>query len=233
MKNFVEFNPTSDKNNLMNELISFGILCITTFVTIINPLSTLPVFLTMTSSLTENRRQEVALKAVITAFIALVFFAFTGQFIFDFFHITANGFRVAGGILFFKMGYDMLNARITRIKISKAEVKEYSTDISITPLGIPMICGPGAITNAILLMEQSKTYAQVGILIASMLLVCLLMLVTLYGGSRLVKFMGETTMKVMMRIMGLILMVIAVEFFFSGLKPIVQDILAIQPLSHE
>ncbi len=217
----------------MNELLSFAILCLTTFITIINPLSTLPVFLTMTSSLTEERRQEIALKAVITAFIALIFFAFTGQFIFEFFQITANGFRVAGGILFFKMGYDMLNARITRIKISKQEVKEYSTDISITPLGIPMICGPGAITNAILLMGECKSFAQKGILILSMLVICLIMLITLYGGARLVKFLGETTMKVMMRIMGLILMVIAVEFFFSGLKPIVQDMLAIQPLPHE
>lgn len=202
----------------MNELVSFAILCLTTFITIINPLSTLPVFLTMTSSLSEDKRKEIALKAVITAFIALVFFAFAGQFIFEFFHITANGFRVAGGILFFKMGYDMLNARITRIKISKQEVKEYSTDISITPLGIPMICGPGAITNAILLMGESHTYAQKGILITSMFLVCLIMLVTLYGGARLVNLIGETTIKVMMRIMGLILMVIAVEFFFSGLK---------------
>ena len=217
----------------MNELLSFAILCLTTFITIINPLSTLPVFLTMTSSLTEDRRKEVALKAVITAFIALIFFAFAGQFIFEFFQITANGFRVAGGILFFKIGYDMLNARITRIKISKQEVKEYSTDISITPLGIPMICGPGAITNAILLMGESKSFAQKGILILSMLVICLIMLVTLYGGARLVKFLGETTMKVMMRIMGLILMVIAVEFFFSGLKPIVQDMLAIQSLPHE
>jgi multiple antibiotic resistance protein len=131
------------------------------------------------------------------------------------------------------MGYDMLNARITRIKISKQEVKEYSTDISITPLGIPMICGPGAITNAILLMGECKSFAQKGILILSMLVICLIMLVTLYGGARLVKFLGETTMKVMMRIMGLILMVIAVEFFFSGLKPIVQDMLAIQSLPHE
>ncbi|MBE2247050.1 MAG: NAAT family transporter [Candidatus Competibacteraceae bacterium] len=212
----------------MNELLSFGILCFTTFITIINPLSTLPVFLTMTNSLDDAQRKQVAVKAVITAFIALVLFAFTGQFIFDFFNITANGFRVAGGILFFMMGYDMLNARITRIKISKAEVKEYTTDISITPLGIPMICGPGAITNAILMMGESKTVSQKGVLIATMLIVCLIMLVTLYGGARLIKLMGQTTMKVLMRIMGLILMVIAVEFFFAGLKPIVQDILQIQ-----
>jgi multiple antibiotic resistance protein len=76
-------------------------------------------------------------------------------------------------------------------------------------------------------MGQAKNYTSQSLLFLSMFLVCLLMLITLYGGSKLVKIMGETTIKVMMRIMGLILMVIAVEFFFSGLKPIVQDIMTI------
>jgi len=213
----------------MEIYISFALLCFTSFITIINPLSTLPVFLTMTNSFDQERRKSVATKAVITAFIAMVFFAFAGEFIFKFFHITANGFRVAGGILFFRMGSEMLGAKISRVKISKKEIKEYSTDISITPLGIPMICGPGAITNSILLMEQTTTIAQKIILISTMLVVCLLMLITLRGGSALARFMGETGMKVMMRIMGLILMVIAVEFFFSGLKPILQDIFQIKP----
>lgn len=211
----------------MEAYLSFALLCFTSFITIINPLSTLPVFLTMTNSLDKERKKSIATRAVITAFIAMVFFAFAGEFIFSFFHITANGFRVAGGILFFRMGSEMLGAKISRVKISKQEIKEYSTDISITPLGIPMICGPGAITNSILLMEQSKSIPQKGILIFVMFIVCLIMLITLRGGSALAKFMGETTMKVMMRIMGLILMVIAVEFFFSGLKPILQDIFQI------
>lgn len=211
----------------MEAYLSFALFCFTSFITIINPLSTLPVFLTMTNSLEKERKLSIATRAVITAFIAMVFFAFAGEFIFSFFHITANGFRVAGGILFFRMGSEMLGAKISRVKISKKEIKEYSTDISITPLGIPMICGPGAITNSILLMEQSKSIPQKGILIFVMFIVCLIMLITLRGGSALAKFMGETTMKVMMRIMGLILMVIAVEFFFSGLKPILQDIFQI------
>lgn len=215
----------------MDIYISFALFCFTSFITIMNPLSTLPVFLTMTNSLDNERKKAIATRAVLTAFTAMVFFAFAGQFIFNFFHITANGFRVAGGILFFRMGSEMLGAKISRVKISKKEIKEYETDISITPLGIPLICGPGAITNSILLMEQAQTIGLKVTLISVMLVVCLIMLITLRGGSAVARFMGETTMKVMMRIMGLILMVIAVEFFFSGLKPILQDIFQIQPVN--
>jgi multiple antibiotic resistance protein len=214
----------------MNDYLSFALLCFTAFITIINPISTLPVFLSMTANFDRQRRTATAKRAVITAFIAMVFFAFTGKFIFDFFHITANGFRVAGGILFFIMGFEMLGARISRDKITKKEMKNEGDDISITPLGIPMICGPGAITNSILMMDNANGWDKKGILVLVMLIVCLIMLFTLLGGARLVKFIGDTGMKVMMRIMGLILMVIAVEFFFSGLKPIVRNILYNSPL---
>jgi multiple antibiotic resistance protein len=212
----------------MDAYLTFALLCFTSFITIINPLSTLPVFLTMTNSFAPERRKVIATRAVFTAFLAMVFFAFAGEFIFKFFHITANGFRVVGGIIFFRMGSEMLDAKISRVKISKPEIKEYTTDITITPLAIPMICGPGAITNSILLMEQSKTIAEKIIIVITMLAVCLLMLITLRGGSALARFLGDTGMKVMMRIMGLILMVIAVEFFFSGLKPILQDIFQVK-----
>ena len=214
----------------MNTYISFALLCFTAFITIINPLSTLPVFLSMTAHFDEKRRAVTARKAVITAFIAMVFFAFAGKFIFDFFHITANGFKVAGGILFFIMGFEMLGAKISRDKITKQEMKDEANDISITPLGIPMICGPGAITNSILMMDEARNWGQKGVLIVVMAAVCLIMLLCLLGGSRLVKWVGNTGMKVMMRIMGLILMVIAVEFFFSGLKPILRNIMYNTPL---
>lgn len=214
----------------MNAYLTFALFCFTAFITIINPLSTLPVFLSMTANFDNKRRNITARKAVVTAFIAMVFFAFAGKFIFDFFQITANGFRVAGGILFFIMGFEMLGAKISRDKITKEEMKDAANDISITPLGIPMICGPGAITNSILMMEQAKGWDNKLIVIAVMFVICLIMLITLYGGTKLVKFIGDTGMKVMMRIMGLILMVIAVEFFFSGLKPIVRNILYNSPL---
>jgi len=188
-------------------------------------------FLTMTEGLDPSERKRVAWKAVLTAFLTMVFFAFTGNFIFDFFQITANGFRVAGGIIFFIIGYDMLQARYVRIRVKKKDIRSYVTDVSVTPLGIPMICGPGAITNSILLMQQANGSVETIILISMMAFIALLTFVILLGSQRLSKFLGETGNKVMMRIMGLIVMVIAIEFFFSGLKPIVIEIIrqGVQP----
>lgn len=209
----------------MTELSTFFILAFTTYLTIINPLSIMPMYLTMTEGLTDKQKRLVAWKAVVTALITMVFFAFTGNIVFEFFNITANGFRVAGGIIFFMIGYDMLQAKNVRMRVGKKEVENVVSDISVTPLGIPMICGPGAITNSILLMQQASNPYQQGVLILAMLTISLLTFFVLLGSGRLSQWIGPTGNKVMMRIMGLIVMVIAVEFFFSGLKPILIDII--------
>lgn len=208
----------------MDNYLTFGIFCFTTFLTIINPLSIMPVFLTMTSELGLEDKRKTALKAVITAFVTMVLFAVAGQAIFDFFNITTNALRVAGGIIFLLIGMDMLHARLPKIRIKKKEVKEYVSDISVTPLGIPMICGPGAITNSIILMGDAKTGSMKAILFSAMLLICIITWLVLFFSPKIMKFIGETGNKVMMRIMGLIVMVVAVELFFAGLKPILRDI---------
>lgn len=209
----------------MTTEISFFLLCFTSFITLMNPIGIMPVFLTMTSQLDQEQRTKTALKAVIVAFLSLVLFAFSGQILFKFFGISVNSFRVVGGIIFFMMGYDMLQARLTKIKIHKNEISEYVDDISVTPLAIPMICGPGAITNAIVLMEDAVQFQNKAIMIGTMLLICIIIFVVLWGASQITKFIGPTGNKILMRLMGLIVMVIAVEFFFSGLKPILIDIL--------
>lgn len=212
----------------MNELLAFGLLAFTSFFTLINPLGTMPVYMTMTATLSEKARAKTARKASIVAFLTIVLFAFSGELLFNFFGISVNSFRVVGGIIFFQMGMDMLQARLARVKVSETEVKSYVNDISITPLAIPMICGPGAISNAIVLMEKAKTLEMKIVLISAVLVVMLLTYIILYVSSRIIKFLGETGNNVMMRIMGLIVMVIAVEFFFSGLKPILQEIFKVQ-----
>lgn len=208
-----------------NELVGFGLMVFTSMFTLINPLSIMTIFMTMTATLEEKERMRTAKKATIAAFITIVAFAFSGQLLFKFFGISVNSFRIVGGVIFFMMGLDLLNARIFRNKVKKSEVKAYVNDISITPLAIPMICGPGAITNAIVLMEDATTIAHKVVLIAALSVVLLLTYIILYSSSRILKVLGETGNNVMMRLMGLILMVIAVEFFFSGLKPIVAEMI--------
>ena len=209
----------------MSELATYGLLCFTSFFTLINPLGTMPIFLSMTADLTVADRNRTAKKASIIGFLTILAFAFTGQLLFKFFGISVHSFRVVGGVIFFMVGMDMLQARLGRVKIKENEIKSYVTDISITPLAIPMICGPGAITNSIVLMEDANSLAKQVILIGSIFLIILLTYIILYSSSKLTKLLGETGINVMMRIMGLIVMVIAVEFLFSGLKPLIVDIL--------
>ncbi len=203
--------------------IYFGIflLGVTSFFTLINPLGVIPIFISLTSNLDRKQRATTAKKAIFVSFIILVLFSISGQFLFKFFGISVNSLKIVGGVIFFMMGMDMLQARLSPIKIKDEEVKKYVTDISITPLSIPMICGPGAITNAIVLMEDMNSFAEQGILFFSILAVMVLTYIILLSSSKIIKTIGETGNAVLMRLMGLIVMVIAVEFFFAGLKPIV------------
>lgn len=211
----------------MTDLYTFSILVFTAFFTIINPLGTMPIFMTMTATLSKKRRKQTAKKATIVAFFTILAFAFSGQILFNFFGISVNSFRIVGGVIFFMMGWDMLQARLGSLKHTKDEeqIDAYVDDISITPLAIPMICGPGAITNAIILMEDSHDIQHKTVLVAVIAFVLLLTYLILVGASTITDKLGETGNKVMMRLMGLIVMVIAVEFFFSGLKPIILDIM--------
>jgi len=209
----------------MNELVTFALLSFTSFFTLINPLGTMPIFMTMTSGLEHKNRVKTARKAVIVAFLTIIAFALSGQLLFNFFGISVNSFRIVGGVIFFLMGMDMLQARLNKVKIKESEVKKYVNDISVTPLAIPMICGPGAITNSIVLMEDAISIKFIIVLFIAIFVVMILTYFILVSSSKIIKILGETGNNVMMRLMGLIVMVIAVEFFFSGLKPIIIDII--------
>ena len=209
----------------METIIPFALLCFTSFFTLTNPLGTMPVFLTMTNGLSDAERKRIIKRATITSFLILMGFTFCGQFLFKFFGISTNGFRIAAGIIILKIGYDMLQARYSNAKLKEDEIKAYANDISITPLSIPMLCGPGAIANGIILMSDASDWALKSTLVGVIALVYILTYIILRLSTRLVRIMGETGNNVMMRLMGLILMVIAVECFVGGLKPILIDII--------
>ena len=209
----------------METIIPFALLCFTSFFTLTNPLGTMPVFLTMTKGLSDDERKHIIRRATIVSFLILIAFTLCGQFLFKFFGISTNGFRIAAGFIILKIGYDMLQARYSSAKLNQEEIKAYVNDISITPLSIPMLCGPGAIANGIILMSDASTWELKTTLITMIAVVYVLSYIVLRLSTRLVKLIGETGNNVMMRLMGLILMVIAVECFVGGLKPILIDII--------
>ena len=209
----------------MDTIIPYALLCFTSFFTLTNPLGTMPVFLTMTNGLSDDERKHIIKRATIVSFIILVTFTLCGQFLFKFFGISTNGFRIAAGFIILKIGYDMLQARYSSAKLKEEEIKSYVNDISITPLSIPMLCGPGAIANGIILMSDATTLELKATLFSMIAVVYLISYIVLRLSTRLVNLIGETGNNVMMRLMGLILMVIAVECFVGGLKPILIDII--------
>jgi len=209
-------------------LIEYVLVVFTSLFTMMNPISIIPVYISLTDGLSSKEAKLVAYKAVFTALITLILFALAGKFIFNIFAISVNSLRVVGGIIFFIAGYDMLQARIIRTKSSKVEHPEDLNDIAITPLGIPLICGPGAITVSIVLYNDATSITQVIVLFLVIIAILAIMLFSLLGGRKVMNFLGESGNKVLMRIMGLIVMVIAVEFMFSGLTPLVRKMLKIE-----
>ena len=209
----------------METIIPYALLCFTSFFTLTNPLGTMPVFLTMTNGLSDDERKHIIKRATIVSFVILIAFTLCGQFLFKFFGISTNGFRIAAGFIILKIGYDMLQARYSNAKLKDDEIKAYVNDISITPLSIPMLCGPGAIANGIILMSDATTIELKVTLITMIAVVYMISYIVLRLSTRLVNIIGETGNNVMMRLMGLILMVIAVECFVGGLKPILIDII--------
>lgn len=210
----------------MDTIMPFAFLCFASFFTLTNPLGTMPVFLTITNGMDENQRSRIVMRATVISFLTLLAFTFTGQFLFSFFGISANGFRIAAGIIILKIGYDMLQARFTNTKLSDEEIRTYADDISITPLSIPLLCGPGAIANGIVLMQQADTMALKATLISTIFVIYVLTYIILRASTKLNRFLGQTGNNVMMRLMGLILMVIAVECFVTGFRPILTDIIS-------
>jgi multiple antibiotic resistance protein len=209
----------------MDTLLPYAFLCFTSFFTLTNPLGTMPVFLTMTKDMTEEERRHIVKRATIISFLTLIMFTLSGQFLFKFFGISTNGFRIAAGIIILRIGYDMLQARFTNTKLKDEEIRTYANDISITPLSIPMLCGPGAIANGIMMMDDAVTWRHQVILFATIAVIYLITYFILRASTRLLTLLGETGNNVMMRLMGLILMVIAVECFVGGVRPILVDII--------
>lgn len=209
----------------MDNLLPFAFVCLTSFFTLTNPLGTMPVLLSMTQGMDKAQRNSIVKRSIFIAIIILVGFTICGQVLFSLFGISTNGFRIAAGVVIMKIGYDMLQARYSHVKLKDDEVKVYANDISITPLAIPMLCGPGAIANGIMLMDDATTWAMKGVLLGSIIFIYFLVYLILSASSKLTKVLGDTGNNVMMRLMGLILMVIAVECFVAGLKPIVIEVI--------
>ena len=213
--------------SFINSEAQFFVLCITTLFTLTNPIGIAPILVIMTERFSKKDRINIAKKGSITAFITLILFSLLGSLIFSFFGITLEAFQIMGGILFFRNGLRMLEARVGRSRTTPAEQEESqeSDDIAISPIGIPLIAGPGAITATMLLSSQTPqihSYATLGIAIT---IVILIVYTILRNGNILMDFLGTSIMRIIQRLMGLILMVIAVQFVINGILSVIRPLI--------
>ena len=198
--------------------IQFFIFCLTTLFTLINPIGISPILIIMTERFPQKEKINIAKKGSLTAFITLILFSLLGSVIFNFFGITIEAFQIMGGILFFRNGLRMLDSKIGRSRTTPAEQEESeeSDDIAVSPIGIPLIAGPGAITAAMLLSSQTPQLYSYFTLIFSIFFVLSLVYLILRNGDMILKLLGTTGIRIIQRLMGLILMVIAVQFVING-----------------
>ena len=149
-----------------------------------------------------------------------------GDLIFKFYGITINAFMIAGGILFFRNSLDMIDSKISRISTTPMETKEAEDkeDISITPVGIPLIAGPGAITSVMLLSSQTNNFYDKCILHINIVVILFITLIVLFLGKKIAASIGTTGIRIIQRVMGLILMVISIQFIINGIIPILKSL---------
>ncbi|OIO61139.1 MAG: hypothetical protein COX57_01305 [Alphaproteobacteria bacterium CG_4_10_14_0_2_um_filter_63_37] len=189
---------------------------------VIDPLSGAALFAAMTPDNTANERTAMARRAALTVFGVLTVFLLFGAAILAFFSITIPAFQIAGGLVVGIMALDLLKATQTGVKSTPEERREgvVKTDVSITPLAVPMLAGPGAVSTVMLLTSRHPGTEGTLMLLAAVGLVALIVWVCLRSAARLVKLLGQTGINVVSRLIGLIVLAVAVQFVIDGVAAV-------------
>ena len=204
------------------DLLEYTLFAFTSMFVIVDPVATVPAFLAMTPHNTPAQQNRMALIACAVAAGVLMLFALAGPWIFRFLGITLPAFQIAGSLLLMRIALDMLYAQRTRERQTEEEVQVGAEmdDIAITPLGVPMLAGPGSISTALILLSQAADFAQRVSLFVCIAGVCFWSYVILRLGAHGARRLNPLALKLVTRLMGLLLAAIAVQFIINGLEQI-------------
>ena len=205
---------------MAGDAVTFALLSLSSIIIIVNPLGATLTYVTLTSGMSPEARLAVAKESCRYAFLVLIVFALLGGLILQLFGITIDAFRIGGGILLFVIGMEMVYARTSRTKLTATEKYESmeAEDISVTPLAIPMIAGPGAITTTIVLMsEAAGSPVDMAMILVSVLVAVLLTYLMMARSDSIVSRIGQKEFRAINRLMGMLLIAIAVQFVINGL----------------
>ena len=207
----------------MRDVLTFGLVAFSAIFFVVDPIAVLPIFLAMTANESPAQKRATALRAAITAGITLTVFAMAGSLIFRFFGITLGAFKIAGGVLLFLVALDMMQARQSRTKSTPEEEREgiEKADVAIIPLAIPLLSGPGSIATVMVLMSRHTAFVYTIPVFVSIVLTTILTWLMLRGAEWIERRLSKTFMNVVMRVMGLILAAISVEFVIAGIKDVI------------
>jgi multiple antibiotic resistance protein len=201
------------------ELFQSALITFTSVLFIVDPIAVIPTYLVITRDETPLQRRRTALRACIAAALLMIAFGLAGKFVFETLGITMPAFRIAGGAILWIVAMDMLQAkRSTQESAPEIEEGRVKEDVAITPLAMPMLAGPGAISTIMVLSGQARTLPQSIVVYLSVVLTAAVCWVTLRIGERLMARMGQTGIRVMTRIMGLLLAALAAQFVLTGVR---------------
>lgn len=201
----------------MSELVFNSLV---TLLVVVDPLGLAPIFAALTRGYPEKRRRQTAIRGTVLGGIILLVFALAGDVLLGALGIGLPAFRIAGGILLFILALDMIFARPTGLRsrtVREQEEDEYSEDVAVFPLAIPLLAGPGAITT-VLLYTGGQDAAGIAAFMAVLLVVLLLTLVCLLLAGRIMRLFGETGANVLSRVLGVLLAALATQFVLDGLQ---------------
>ena len=204
----------------MNQRVIELLLIFTSILFIVDPFAVIPTFLAMTARDTPAQRRVLAGRGAWTCAITLTAFALGGSMIFKIFGITIGAFKIAGGVLIGLNALDMVQARRSQQRETPVEKAEgiQKEDIGIMPLGVPMLAGPGAISTVMVLALGAKSPAATVAVYVSIVLTSLITFLVLSAASVVERRLGQTGMRILTRLMGLVLCAIAVQFIIDGIK---------------
>lgn len=207
------------------ELVSFFTATFVTFFVLIDVLGVAPVFATLTAGGDAGYRRAMAVKSTLVATIIIFFFAFAGAWLLEAMHISIAAFKAAGGVLLFLIALDMVFEKRTERREHRAEtvMSEHEQgappeDVSVFPVGIPMIAGPGTIATAMFYMAEADSTVEKSIIVAALAVNLVLVLVIFLAAGPMVRWMGPSIAGALTRILGVILAALSVQLLIDGIS---------------
>ena len=206
-----------------NAIIFFGV-AFASLIAVANPLSTASIFLTITRRNKHKKKKKIAKTACNTAAYVLISFALVGTYILGFFSITLDAFRIAGGLIIVSIGFSMLKSKREHLKSDKEKREAIrKDDVSIIPLAIPMISGPGAITTVLILASNSTGFIDMSMILLAIIAMCLVSFLVLVNADKVHKYLGRTGKATVDKIVGLIVLVIGIQFIINGIDGLMME----------